>query len=95
VVTGVARAVAWSQTHPVRQVVDRFEQIVKARGRTEDASALRFWQGYGIARRGGVIAPRELSVWLDRLSDSGIVDRRDAPLDRLYTNRFNPYSGVA
>ncbi|MFJ6749330.1 ABC transporter substrate-binding protein [Streptomyces sp. NPDC091266] len=95
VVAGVARAIAWSQTRPVRQVIDRFERIVRARKRTEDAAALQFWKGYGIARRGGVITPRELSVWLDRLSDSGIVDRRDAPLDRLYTNRFNPYPGVA
>ncbi|MFH8572549.1 ABC transporter substrate-binding protein [Streptomyces sp. NPDC017993] len=95
VVGAVARALAWSQRRPAPQVIDRFRRILKDRKRAEDAAALQFWKGYGVAGRGGVIAARELSVWRDRLVDDGIVDRRDAPLDRLYTNRFNPYSGAA
>lgn len=94
-VSGVARAIAWSQTRPREEVIARFEKIVAGRGRQEDPAPLKFWAGYGIAGRGGRIAREELRVWRDRLIDGGIIDGRDAPLSRLYTNRFNPYPGAA
>lgn len=92
VVSGVARAVAWTQTQPRARVIEQFVRVIERRGRQEDTSQLKFWLGYGIAERGAVIAEREFTVWRDRLVAEGIVGRHEARTAELYTNRFNPYA---
>jgi ABC-type nitrate/sulfonate/bicarbonate transport system substrate-binding protein len=92
VVSGVARAVAWSQTQPRARVIRQFARVIDGRGRQEDTSQLKFWLGYGIAERGGVVTAREFDVWRDRLVDEGIVGSHEARTADLYTNRFNPYA---
>lgn len=92
VVAGVARAIAWSQTQPRARVIAEFTRIIQRRRRQEDTSQLKFWRGYGIAERGGVVAAREFTVWLDRLVEEGIVGRHQVTASQLYTNRFNPYA---
>jgi ABC-type nitrate/sulfonate/bicarbonate transport system substrate-binding protein len=91
-VSGVARAITWSQTQPRERVIAEFTRIIQRRKRQEDTSQLRFWLGYGIAERGGAVAEREFTVWQDRLVEEGIIGRHQVRVSQLYTNRFNPYA---
>jgi ABC-type nitrate/sulfonate/bicarbonate transport system substrate-binding protein len=90
-VTGVARAIEWSRTQPRDVVIARFEQILAKRGRNEDNGQVKFWKGYGVAGRGGVIADSEFSTWVDWLSREGELKGRLVAAKNVYTNEFNPY----
>src|SRR2546423_549473 len=70
-VSGVGKAVEWARATPRAEVVDRFTKIVKARGRNEDTTALRFFKSYGIAGTGGSIPAEEVSTWITRLEQQG------------------------
>jgi ABC-type nitrate/sulfonate/bicarbonate transport system substrate-binding protein len=93
-VTGVGKAIEWSRSTPREQVVARMTQIVEKRGRSEDASALKYWRSYGVAGRGGRIADKEFQLWIDWLVERGDVKKgRLKPAD-LYTNEFNGAAGA-
>ncbi|OLE29733.1 MAG: ABC transporter substrate-binding protein, partial [Actinobacteria bacterium 13_1_20CM_3_71_11] len=55
-VAGVAKAIEWTRTQPRDAVIAEYEKILKARGRTEDDSQLRYWKSAGVAGTGGLIA---------------------------------------
>lgn len=90
-VTGVAKAIEWSRTQPRDVVIDRFEEIVRKRGRNEDASQLKYWKSHGVAGKGGVIADGEFSTWIDWLAREGELKGKHVEAKDLYTNEFNPY----
>jgi ABC-type nitrate/sulfonate/bicarbonate transport system substrate-binding protein len=70
-VSGVAKAIEWARTQPRDAVIAEFEKVIKARGRSEDDSQLRYWKSYGVAGTGGVIADREFQTWIDWLHADG------------------------
>ncbi|MBB5953909.1 ABC-type nitrate/sulfonate/bicarbonate transport system substrate-binding protein [Saccharothrix tamanrassetensis] len=88
-VTGVARAIEWTRSRPREEVVARFTEIMAKRERNEDASSLKYWKSTGVARPGGWIQEREMSLWLDWLADRGDVDRSRVTPSDCYTNEFN------
>lgn len=91
-VTGVAKAIEWSRTTPLPQVVDRMTAIVKRRNRNESADALKYWKSYGVAATGGAIEEKDLSLWLDWLKGRGEL-KQDVRLPDIYTNEFNGLAG--
>lgn len=90
-VAGIARAVRWTQTRPREEVVARFTDIIRRRGRNEDTDSVSYWRSTGIAGTGGLIEEREFSTWLHRLTGSGRVAPGSVDLRKLYTNEFNPF----
>ncbi|MFI0859602.1 ABC transporter substrate-binding protein [Streptomyces smyrnaeus] len=90
-VTGVARAIEWSRTTPREEVIDRMTEIVKKRGRKEDAAPLQYWHSYGVAETGGRISDKELQLWIDWLGKRGDIPKDEVKASALYTNEFNGY----
>nr|WP_228045858.1 ABC transporter substrate-binding protein [Saccharopolyspora sp. HNM0983] len=90
-VTGIAEAIRWGQTRPRQQVIARFADIIRRRGRNEDTDTIRYWRSTGVPGPGGLISGREFDIWLQRLTDQGIVPRGSVDVSRLYTNDFNPF----
>ncbi|MFA1544992.1 ABC transporter substrate-binding protein [Actinomadura chokoriensis] len=89
---GVAKAIEWSRTTPREEVIARLTKILTARGRNENADALKYWKSTGVAGKGGLMTDREFTVWSRWLKDVGqISEVKVAPKD-LYTNEFNPYA---
>jgi ABC-type nitrate/sulfonate/bicarbonate transport system substrate-binding protein len=91
-VTGVAKAIEWSRTTPVDQVVARMTDIVRKRGRNEDTATLQFWKSSGVAETGGRIVDKEFSLWVDWLTERGEVKKDQVKVESLYTNEFNGVS---
>ena len=90
-VEGTARAIEWARNTPPDEVRARFEAIIAKRKRNEDASAIKYWQSTGVAGKGGLIADRELQVWIDWLVKDGVLKPGQLKAADLYTNEFNPY----
>ncbi|MCY0929672.1 ABC transporter substrate-binding protein [Streptomyces sp. H27-H1] len=89
--TGVAKAIEWSRATPREEVVARFTEIVKKRGRNEDTSTLKYWRSYGVAEPGGRIADKEFQLWIDWLGERGEIKKGRLKAADLYTNEFNGY----
>ncbi|WP_240506422.1 ABC transporter substrate-binding protein [Thermoactinospora rubra] len=89
-VEAVAKALQWSQTRPREEVVARFKQIIAKRGRSEDATAVGYWRGYGVTAPGGVIAEADFQRWIDWLEREGEIPAGRVKAADLYTNAYNP-----
>ncbi|BCJ46302.1 ABC transporter substrate-binding protein [Actinoplanes ianthinogenes] len=87
-VTGVGKAIEWTRTTPRDQVIAKFEEIVKKRGRSEDSSPLQYWKSFGVAGKNGVIADKEFQTWVDWLSRSGEL-KKDIKATDIFTNQYN------
>lgn len=90
-VEATARAIEWAKNTPREQVIARMRSIIERRGRNEDASVLQYWRSTGVAGTGGLIAERELQVWLDWLVEVGELSPGQLSLSDVYTNELNPY----
>ncbi|MFJ3513774.1 MULTISPECIES: ABC transporter substrate-binding protein [unclassified Streptomyces] len=90
-VTGVAKAIEWARTTPREEVIARQTEIVKKRGRNEDASTLQYWRSYGVAEQGGRIEDKEFQLWLDWLGERGDIKPGQLKPADLYTNEFNGF----
>lgn len=90
-VTAVGRAIEWSRSTPREEVIDRMTEIVKKRGRNEDAAPLKFWRSYGVAETAGRITGKELQLWIDWLTERGDIKKGQVTLSDLYTNEFNDF----
>ncbi|MFF4695253.1 ABC transporter substrate-binding protein [Streptomyces chattanoogensis] len=88
-VTGVGRAIEWSRSTPRKEVIARMTDIVKKRGRNEEAAPLQYWKSYGVAERAGRITGKELQLWIDWLAKRGDIKKGQVTLSELYTNEFN------
>ncbi|MBP2000238.1 ABC-type nitrate/sulfonate/bicarbonate transport system substrate-binding protein [Paenibacillus shirakamiensis] len=91
-VEATAKAIEWARSTPRAEVVARFEKIIHQRGRKEDTSAVKFWKSTGIAGKGGVIATKEFSTWVDWLVKEGTLKKGQLDGKILFDNEFNPYS---
>jgi ABC-type nitrate/sulfonate/bicarbonate transport system substrate-binding protein len=90
-VAGVAKAIEWVRSQPRETVIAEYTKIIKARGRNEDDSQLRYWKSTGVAGTGGLIADTEFQTWIDWLTKDGELKGKNVKLADLYTNQFNPY----
>ena len=90
-VAATARAIEWARSTPREDVIARMRAIVARRGRNEDASALQYWRSGGVAGTGGLIADRELQIWIDWLIAAGELAPGQVSASELYTNELNPY----
>jgi len=90
-VEATARAIEWLRSHPREEVIERFEKIIKARGRNENAEPLKHWKGTAVAGTGGVIAEQEIRIWIDWLEKMGQLKKGEIKPGDVYTNEFNPY----
>ncbi len=89
---GIARAIRWAQVTPRDQVIAKFKQIIAARGRNESAEKADYWKSTGVAGPGGVIAEKEIQLWIDWLVRNGELERDKLSAKDLYTNEYNPYA---
>jgi ABC-type nitrate/sulfonate/bicarbonate transport system substrate-binding protein len=91
-VSGVGRAIEWARTTAQPEVVDRFTEIIKARGRNEDTSALQYFKSFGVAGKGGVVAEKEFTTWISWLEQQGQIPKGKVTASSLFTNQFNAYA---
>jgi ABC-type nitrate/sulfonate/bicarbonate transport system substrate-binding protein len=89
---GVAKAIEWSRTTPREEIIARQTKILTARGRNENAAALKYWKSWGVAGKGGLMADREFTTWSDWLKDVGQIHEVKVGARALYSNEFNPYA---
>lgn len=89
-VQGVARAIRWTQTVPRDDVIATFKSIIAARGRNENPDLVDYWKSSSVAP-GGVIADREVEIWVDWLKRNEDLGD-DISASDIYTNEFNPYA---
>lgn len=90
-VEGIAKAIEWSKTTPREEVVARMEKIANERGRNENNSNIKYWKSFGIAGKGGLIAEKEFSVWIDWLVKDGQFKQGQVQAKDIYSNEFNPF----
>lgn len=90
-VEGISRAIAWAQTAPPEEVRARFEKIIAARRRNEDATPIKYWKSTGVTAKGGVIGDPEIQVWIDWLVKDGLLKPGQLKASDTYTNEFNFY----
>jgi ABC-type nitrate/sulfonate/bicarbonate transport system substrate-binding protein len=90
-VEATARAIEWARTQPRAVVVARFQDIIKKRGRDEDAGVVTFWKSTGLAERGGLLEDRSFSLYIDWFRDNGDAGVGQLQPKDLYSNEFNPF----
>jgi ABC-type nitrate/sulfonate/bicarbonate transport system substrate-binding protein len=88
-VTGVGKALDWSRSTPHDQVVARFTDIIKRRGRNENTATLKYFHSYGVAGHGGVIQEKEFTTWINWLEEVGQLAKGKVTAAQIYTNKFN------
>ena len=90
-VEAFAKALEWLKTTPREEVIARFEKISKARNTTDDISALKYWKSTGVASKGGLVAEKDFTVWVDWLVREGELKAGQWKATDFYTNAFNPF----
>ena len=91
-VTGVARAIRWTQLQDPAEVRRVYTEILTSRDRGEDASSVKYYRSLGVATPGGVIQDSEYSTWIDQLKRSDGLKHKNITTKDVYTNDFNPYA---
>ncbi|HWI22202.1 MAG TPA: ABC transporter substrate-binding protein [Baekduia sp.] len=94
-VSGIAKAIVWLQTHPRDEVVRTVTEVAKAHGRPEDAAVLKYWKSPGIAAKGGVVQPGEIQRWITWLEASSQIPKGSVKAADAYTNEFNSLAPAA
>lgn len=90
-VEATARAIEWVRSQPQEVVRARYVQILEARKRGEDVALVNYWKSGSIAQPGGVIADRDMQMWIDFMEKDGSLSPKQVLLSDLFTNEFNPY----
>jgi ABC-type nitrate/sulfonate/bicarbonate transport system substrate-binding protein len=90
-VEATARAIEWARNSPRAEVIARMAAMIERRGRSEDASAVKYWRSTGIAGQGGLLHERELQVWIDWLVENGELAPGQLEPSDIYTNELNPF----
>jgi ABC-type nitrate/sulfonate/bicarbonate transport system substrate-binding protein len=91
-VSGIAKTIAWLQTHKREVVVARAIRIATAHGRPEDAAFLKYWKSPGIGQKGGVIDAGDVGRWVQWLERAGTIPKGSVKVQDVYTNALNPYA---
>lgn len=91
-VSGLAKAIDWLQSHPRDEVVQTAIDIAKAHGRPDDVPTLKYWKSPGIGQKGGVIDPKDIQRWISWLEDQGQIPKGSVNVADTYTNDLNAYA---
>lgn len=91
-VAGMAKAMVYSQTHPVAAVRKIVQNWLVKQGLSLDATALAHWSGTGVATRGGYIRSQDFSIWTSWLKSRGNTAVGSLSVAGLFTNKYNPYA---
>jgi ABC-type nitrate/sulfonate/bicarbonate transport system substrate-binding protein len=94
-VAAVGQAIEWSRQTPREQVIARFSEIIRKRGRTENDSAVKYWRSFGVNGKGGTISDREFQLWIDWMVKDGELSAGQIPVSSVYTNELNSYAAEA
>jgi ABC-type nitrate/sulfonate/bicarbonate transport system substrate-binding protein len=94
-VEATAKAIEWVRARPREEVIARFESIIAKRGRSEDASSIKYWRSTGVAGQGGLIKDREFQMWIDWLVKAGQLEPGQIKPSDVYTNELNPFFKAA
>jgi len=92
IVTGVSRAVDYIESHSREDVLKIYTKWLDENGFHDYIEAVeKNWSGSnGVSSKGGVIADKDISIWLDWLGSRGDVDPSKTTPSDVYTNKFNP-----
>lgn len=91
-VTGVAKAVRYIESHDRAEVLKIYEPWLRENGQESYIKAVQQnWAGTtGVADTDGAsIAPKDIELWLGWLSDRGDVERDSIKPTDVFTNRYN------
>jgi ABC-type nitrate/sulfonate/bicarbonate transport system substrate-binding protein len=91
-VAGLAKAIAYTESHTPDQVRTTLQGWLTKHGRPDDAKALTLWKGTGVATHAGLIRDVDFDLWLTWLKSRGDVKANAIKASDIYTNEFNPYA---
>jgi ABC-type nitrate/sulfonate/bicarbonate transport system substrate-binding protein len=93
-VSGISYAIDYIESHDRQQVLDIYLPWLKKHGYGDYVEAVeKNWNGStGVSSKGGLIADKDISIWLDWLGGRGDVDPSKIKASDVYTNEFNPAS---
>ena len=91
IVTGVSRAVDYIESHSRDEVLDVYTKWLDKNGYHDYIEAVeKNWAGSnGVSSKGGRIADKDISIWLDWLASRGDVDTSKIKPSDVYTNKLN------
>lgn len=87
---GVARALEWTKTTERKEVIQRFEKIMKERKRDEPLDNLQYFRGSGVETKGGKFTDEDFKRWIEPLQRVGDLQKQ-VDTSTMYTNEFNPF----
>jgi len=88
---GVAKAIAFTQSHPKEEVIEVYSEWLKEHGRDEEVALAQGWVTTGVANAGGAISDSEFTRWIDWMVAKGEIEEGAVTPAEMYTNEFNPY----
>lgn len=91
IVGAIAKTIEWTRERPNSEVIAKMQEIVKKRNRNENDGNLKYWHGWGIAGKGGLMSDDEFQRWIDWLVKDGQLSAGQIKPSDLYTNSLNPY----
>ncbi len=91
-VSGLAKALVYTETHSADEVRSTLAAWLTKQGRPDDAKALALWKGTGVATHAGLIRDVDFDLWLTWLKSRGDVKTDAIKASDIYTNQFNPYA---
>lgn len=90
-VAATAQAIDWVESRPREEVIARFAEIFKKRGRGEDPVLATYWKSSSLGAKGGVLQDRDFSIFLDWYQKHGELQAKRLNVQDFYTNEFNPF----
>ncbi|MDO7867515.1 ABC transporter substrate-binding protein [Nocardioides jiangxiensis] len=91
-VSGISYAIDYIESHQREDVLKVYDAWLTEHGYADQVEAVdKNWNGStGVSSKGGVIADKDISIWLDWLGSRGDVDTSTIKPSDVYTNEFNP-----
>jgi ABC-type nitrate/sulfonate/bicarbonate transport system substrate-binding protein len=91
-VSGLAYAIDYIESHSREETLKVYTKWLRDNGYGDSVEAVeKNWNGSnGVSSKGGVIADKDISIWLDWLGSRGDVDPDKIKPSDVYTNEFNP-----
>jgi ABC-type nitrate/sulfonate/bicarbonate transport system substrate-binding protein len=92
-VSAMAKALVWAQTHQLKQVRAEYVAYLDAHNRPDEVPYMQnFYEGAAVNTHGGVIVAKDFTYWLTWMKRFGFLTDTSLKASSLYTNKFNPYA---
>lgn len=91
-VAGISKAIDYIESHDRAEVLKVYTKWLTDNGYGDQVEAVeKNWIGStGVSSKGGLIAEKDISIWLDWLGTRGDVDPAKIKPADVFTNQFNP-----